>query len=118
MGRAASQGDGGGENDGDDGAYWSHGDSPEQHDPVRVQGTSLAWTASSRWMRPSGNVVVGGVGAGWGGFDVGEAVVDGDGVAGWTAAEWAVQPVTAMAAAKMMAMTVRTGRMASSPGAA
>ena len=76
-----------------------------------------AWTASSRWMRPSGSVVVGELGAGWGGFEVGEAVVDGDGVAGWTA-EWAVQPVTAMAAANMIAMTVRTGRMASSPGAA
>jgi hypothetical protein len=58
---------------------------------------------------------------GWlwlGGFEGSEAVVDGNGVADWTAAEWAVQPVTAMAAANMIAMTVRIGRMASSPGAA
>jgi hypothetical protein len=76
----------------------------------------MAWTASSRWMRPRGRLVVGtagtlGVVAG----PLGTGVLLG-GVG--AAVEWAVQPVTAMAAANMMAMTVRTGRMASSPEAA
>jgi hypothetical protein len=56
---------------------------------------------------PNGSgVVVGTLGSG--------ALLGGVGAA----VEWAVQPVTVMAVANMMAMTVRAGRMASSPGAA
>src|SRR5574341_441109 len=82
----------------------------------------ISWTPLSRLTCPRGRVVVGAAGVLAGGLAVGCGVVGGGAndtgvgaAAGRAVVEWAVQPVTATAAANKTVVMIRTGRMATSP---